>query len=463
MAESKLAGPIGLPLDRVDGHLKVTGRATYAYEYAAQGSAAYGFIVSAAIGKGRILEVDASDAAARPRRAARLDQRQCAAPKPRGARSTCRTALPAPSPRSIPTRCSISASPSPSWSPTRSSKPPPPPRWSVSAMSHWPASTIYMRLRLTRLTHTASVASMPADSAIGDFESAFANAPMKIDAIYTTPYQHQAPMEPHATMAVWDGQMLTVHMSAQLTTSPQEGLARTFNIPKENVRVITRYVGGGFGSKLPYYVDATLAAIGARMLRRPVKVAMTRPQVFHTTTHRTASEQHLRLGADRDGRLTAYGQDALVHCARFDIFTEPVCECSPHAICRAQPTDPASPRKAGSAAVGFDAGAGRRDRPASARMRDGRVGRGPRSRSGRAAPAQRYPDRSRAEPALLLAPSRRGVARGCCPLRLGQARSKAGQRPRRALACRSRRRLGDPRATYCRARRRVRAWRAMAG
>ena len=166
---------------------------------------------------------------------------------------------------------------------------------------------------------------MAADSAVGDFESAFANAPVQIDANYTTPYQNQAPMEPHATMAAWEGEMLTVHTSAQLTTSPQEGLARTLNIPKENVRIVTRYVGGGFGSKLPYYVDATLAAIGARTLGRPVKVAMTRPQVFHTTTHRTASEQHVRLGADRDGRLTAYGQDALVQCARFDMFTEPVC------------------------------------------------------------------------------------------------------------------------------------------
>jgi xanthine dehydrogenase YagR molybdenum-binding subunit len=165
----------------------------------------------------------------------------------------------------------------------------------------------------------------PADSAIGDFASAFADAPVKIDAIYITPYQNQAPMEPHATMAAWDGPMLTVHTSAQLTTSPQEGLARTFGIPQENVRIITRYVGGGFGSKLPYYVDATLAAIGARMLRRPVKVAMTRPQVFHTTTHRSASVQRLRLGANRDGKLTAYGQDALVQSARFDIYTEPVC------------------------------------------------------------------------------------------------------------------------------------------
>jgi xanthine dehydrogenase YagR molybdenum-binding subunit len=91
------------------------------------------------------------------------------------------------------------------------------------------------------------------------------------------------------------------------------------------VRIITRYIGGGFGNKLPYHVDATLAAIGARMLRRPVKVAMTRPQMFHLTTHRTASEQRVRLGASRDGRLMAYGQDALTHCASFDNYAEPVC------------------------------------------------------------------------------------------------------------------------------------------
>jgi xanthine dehydrogenase YagR molybdenum-binding subunit len=164
----------------------------------------------------------------------------------------------------------------------------------------------------------------PADTAVGDFESAFASAPVKIDTAYTTPYQHSAPMEPHATLAFWEGEMLTVCTAAQLTTSPREGLARTLNIPPENVRIITRYIGGGFGNKLPYFVDATLAAIGARMLRRPVKVAMTRPQVFNITTHRSASEQRVRLGADRQGRLTAYGQDALVQSARFDTFTEPV-------------------------------------------------------------------------------------------------------------------------------------------
>jgi xanthine dehydrogenase YagR molybdenum-binding subunit len=164
----------------------------------------------------------------------------------------------------------------------------------------------------------------PADSAIGDFDTALTGAAVKVDATYTTPYQHQAPMEPHATMAVWDGPKLTVHTAAQLTASPQEGLARTFNIRKEDVRIITRYIGGGFGGKLPYYFEATLAAMGARILGRPVKIAMTRPQLFHLTTHRTASEQRLRLAADPDGRLIAYGQDALVQTASFDQYVEPV-------------------------------------------------------------------------------------------------------------------------------------------
>ena len=324
MAESKLAGPIGRPLDRVDGRLKVTGSATYAYEYAAQGGAVYGFIVSASIGKGRILGVDVRDAQRAPGVLLILTKDNAPPQSPWG-------------PVDLPDRFARAE-------PALNTDDVPyfgfPVAFVVAdTFEQASAAAALVHVNYAPLPgdydlHAAAPyaenpgrinGGLPADSAVGDFESAFANAPVQIDAAYTTPYQNQAPMEPHATMAVWEGQMLTVHTAAQLTTSPQKGLARTFNIPKENVRVITRYVGGGFGGKLPYYVDATLAAIGAHMLRRPVKVAMTRPQVFHTTTHRTASEQRVRLGADRDGRLAAYGQDALVQCARFDIFTEPVC------------------------------------------------------------------------------------------------------------------------------------------
>jgi xanthine dehydrogenase YagR molybdenum-binding subunit len=323
MAASNIAGPIGLPLDRVDGRLKVTGRATYAFEYAAQGGAAYGVIVPAAIGKGRVVALHVRDA-----------QR-------------------APGVKLVLTK--DNAPPQTPWGPVdladRFARAEPAldtdeVRYFGFAVAFVVADTFeqataaaaLVGVRYESLPGDYDFAAVPhaenpgriggdepADSSVGDFESAFANAPVKIDATYTTPYQNPAAMEPQATMAAWEEGRLTVYTSAQLTTSPQEGLARTFNIAKENVRIITRYVGGGFGGKLPFFVDATLAAIGARLLGRPVKVAMTRPQVFNMTTHRTASQQRLRLGAERDGRLTAYGQDALVECARFDAFTEPVC------------------------------------------------------------------------------------------------------------------------------------------
>ena len=322
MAEGKLADPIGLPLDRVDGHLKVTGRATYAFEYATQGGAAYGVIVPAAVAKGRVVAVDVRDAERAPGVLLVLTKDNAPPQSPWG-------------PVDLPDRFAR-AEPALDSEEVRYFGFPV--AFVVAeTFEQANAAAALVRVRYESLPGQyelrAPIAEdpghisdgSPADSAVGNFEAAFAAAPVKIEAIYTTPYQNQAPKEPHATMAVWEGQKLTVHTSAQLTTSPQEGLARTLNIPKEDVRVVTRYVGGGFGNKLPFYVDATLAAIGARIVRRPVKLAMTRPQLFHLTTHRTASVQRLRLGADRDGRLTAYGQDALVQCARFDAYTEPVC------------------------------------------------------------------------------------------------------------------------------------------
>jgi xanthine dehydrogenase YagR molybdenum-binding subunit len=324
MAQDNLAGPIGQPLDRVDGPLKVSGQAPYAYEYARKGQAAYGFIVSASIGKGRVTNVDVTKAERAPGVLLVVTKDNAPPQTPWG-------------PVDLPDRFARAE-----------------PALDTDAVRYFGFPVAFVVAETFEQARDAAslvrvrYASLPGkydlqlaaptaqrpneladgevpDSAIGNFESAFDAAPLKVDVVYTTPYQHHAAMEPHASMAVWDGPMLTVYTAAQLTTSPQAGLARTFKIPKENVRIITRYVGGGFGGKLPYYTDATLAAIGAGMLRRPVKVAMTRPQVFLTTTHRSASEQHVRLGADRDGRLTAYGQDAVVQSARFDTFTEPVC------------------------------------------------------------------------------------------------------------------------------------------
>jgi xanthine dehydrogenase YagR molybdenum-binding subunit len=323
MAATNLANPVGLPLDRVDGRLKVTGKAPYAYEYAARGSALYGVIVTASLAKGRVAAVNVQDAQQAPGVRLVLTKDNAPSQHPFG-------------PVDLPDRFARAM-------PALNNDDVPyfgfPVAFVVAdTLEEATAAAAMMRIRYVpgggafdlhaaapHATNPERISSTePADSAIGDFDTAFTNAAVKIDAAYATPYQHQMPMEPHATMAVWDGPKLTVHTAAQLTVSPQEGLARTFNIRKEDVRIITRYIGGGFGNKLPYYFEATLAAMGARILARPVKVAMTRPQLFYMTTHRTASEQRLRLGADSGGRLTAYGQDALVQTASFDQYVEPV-------------------------------------------------------------------------------------------------------------------------------------------
>ena len=113
---------------------------------------------------------------------------------------------------------------------------------------------------------------------MGDFAGAFAAAPVQLDVTYTTPLQSQAMMEPHATLAMWDGDNLILHTSNQMLNQGRDAVARTLDIPVENVRLISPYIGGGFGSKLWVNADAILAAIAARQLNRPVKTALTRQQ-----------------------------------------------------------------------------------------------------------------------------------------------------------------------------------------
>ena len=149
-----------------------------------------------------------------------------------------------------------------------------------------------------------------ADSAVGDFDAGFAASPVRLDEIYTTPLQSHAMMEPHATLAAWEGDQLTLHTSNQMLSQGREAVARTLNIPVDSVRLVSPYIGGGFGAKLWVNADAILAAIAARQLNRPVKTALTRQQVFHVTTHRSDTIQHIRIGADREGHIQAIGHDS---------------------------------------------------------------------------------------------------------------------------------------------------------
>ena len=150
------------------------------------------------------------------------------------------------------------------------------------------------------------------ESATGDFDAAFAASPVRLDETYSTPDHAHAMMEPHASTAVWNGDRLTVWTSNQLIDRGRTDLATTLAIPKENVRLVSPFVGGSFGSKLFLRADAVLAALGARAVHRPVKVTLPRSFVFNNTTHRPATIQRIRIGAGPDGKITAIGHQKLV-------------------------------------------------------------------------------------------------------------------------------------------------------
>ncbi|KIQ05473.1 xanthine dehydrogenase [Agrobacterium tumefaciens] len=148
------------------------------------------------------------------------------------------------------------------------------------------------------------------DSTAGDFDVAFRAAAVTCEETYTTPDQSHAMMEPHASIAAWDGEDLSLWTSSQMIDWWRSDLATTLNIDKERIHLMSPFIGGGFGGKLFLRADAVLAAFGAKAARRPVKVALPRPFVINNTTHRPATIQRVRIGAQSDGRITAIGHES---------------------------------------------------------------------------------------------------------------------------------------------------------
>ncbi|MYS87671.1 xanthine dehydrogenase family protein molybdopterin-binding subunit [Embleya scabrispora] len=143
----------------------------------------------------------------------------------------------------------------------------------------------------------------------GDLTTGLAVADVTVEAYYETPPQHMNPMEPCTTTAHWVGDRLTVYDSTQYVSGVRDALASAFGVPPANVRVLSGFVGGGFGSKGTVWPHVLLAAAAARLVDRPVRLALTRPQMFTSCGTRPATRQRIVLGAHRDGRLTAIGHD----------------------------------------------------------------------------------------------------------------------------------------------------------
>jgi len=290
---------VGKPLDRIDGPLKTTGTAPYAYEqHAVAPDAAYGYVVGASIAKGKITAIDQAAARKSPGVLAIVTYEN-AGKLGKGKMNTAHL-LAGPDVEHY--HQAVAVVVAQTWEQARAAAQLVDVQYAESAGAY----------DLAKVKDSAKPHKDKenADSKVGDFEGAFKTAPVKIDLTYTTPDQSHAMMEPHASIAKWDGDQLTLWTSNQMIAWGQGDVAKTLGLPKEKVRLVSPYIGGGFGGKLFVRCEAVLAALGAKAAGRPVKLTLPRPVMFNNTTHRPATIQRLRIGASREGKITAIGHES---------------------------------------------------------------------------------------------------------------------------------------------------------
>lgn len=289
---------VGKPTDRIDGPLKTTGTAPYAYErHDVVPDQAYGYVVGAGIAKGRIALLDDSAARKAPGVLAVVTAKNAG----KLGKGKFNTAKLLGGPDIEHYHQAIAVVVAETFEQARAAA-------QTIRVDYVRAKGAY-DLGKAKATAIAPKNEKP-DSAAGDFETAFKTAPVQFDETYTTPDESHAMMEPHASIAAWEGDKLTVWTSNQMIDWGVGDMATTLGIPKANVRLISPYIGGGFGGKLFLRADALLAALGAKAAQRPVKVALQRPLMINNTTHRPATLQRVRLGATKEGKLTAIGHES---------------------------------------------------------------------------------------------------------------------------------------------------------
>lgn len=289
---------VGRAHDRIDGPLKTTGTAPYAYEWQNEvPGAAYGYVLGAAIAKGRITAMDLHDAESAPGVLAIVT----AANAGKLGKGDMNAATLLGGPQIEHYHQAIAVVVAETFEQARAAA-------SLINVDYQREQGAYS-LAEQKPAVTTPPEDTP-DKTAGDFASAFAASPVQHDAIYTTPDQSHMAMEPHASLAVWEGDKLVLRTSNQMIAWCRSELAKTLNIPEEKVRVISPYIGGGFGGKLFLRSDAVLAALAARAVNRPVKVMLPRPLIPNNTTHRPATIQHIRIGTDEKGRITAIAHES---------------------------------------------------------------------------------------------------------------------------------------------------------
>jgi xanthine dehydrogenase YagR molybdenum-binding subunit len=300
---------VGQPVNRIDGAYKTTGTAPYAMDrHDVVPNQAHGYIIGSAIPKGRIVSMDLAAAKAAPGVIAIVT----AANAGKLNKGNFNTALLLGGPRIEHYHQAVALVVADTFEQARDAA-------HLVRIKYEREGGVF-DLQAVRAKAAPPKKDSSAETKVGNFIGAFASAPVKLDAEYHTAHESHSMMEPHASIASWDGDQLTVWTSNQMIAWNAGDLAKTLGIPKAKVHVMSPYIGGGFGSKLFTRADALLAALGARAARRPVKVTLQRALIPNNTTHRSATIQRIRIGATREGKITAIAHESasgdLARCMR---------------------------------------------------------------------------------------------------------------------------------------------------
>jgi xanthine dehydrogenase YagR molybdenum-binding subunit len=320
---------IGQPVSRVDGRQKVTGRATYAAEFDVPGHA-HGVIVRSTVANGRIASIDTALAERAPGIVAILTHRNA----PRLAYRPHKGAVDP----DIGERLHVLQDDRVNHQGQ--------PIALVIADSVEQANHAGTLVRVTYALENAATDIVgaepvmptrvqtdqgerrPPETRRGNAEDAFAAAQAKIEETYIIPRENHNPIEMHATIAAWYGDRLTLWDKTQWVHNTADEIGAVFGISAENIRVISPFVGGAFGSSLRTWPHVTLAALGARVARRPVKVMLSRREMYYGVGYRPHTVQRIALGASRDGRLSAIVHDAFQETSTYEEYSEALINAS---------------------------------------------------------------------------------------------------------------------------------------
>ena len=301
---------IGDAVSRIDGILKVTGTANYSLDFPVK-NVAHGFIVKSTIASGMISDMDTTFAEKSPGVIAVITHKNALKLAPYDSMRAATGILQSPNVTFYGQHIGVVVA-------------------ETYEQARYAARLVKVKYQPSdsKIDFEKDIAAAVKmgnrnDALRGDFDSAFDGAERKVDVTYDTPVEHHNPMEPHAAIAVWDGDNLTLYSATQVVSSVQNGMARAFGLKSANVRVISPHVGGGFGSKGGAWANVPLAAMAAKIVNRPVKLGLTRQNMFNSVGLRQRNKQRVRIAATAAGKLTALAHDTTTQCATTSEFAEP--------------------------------------------------------------------------------------------------------------------------------------------